>query len=74
MKCPKCGKEMDAGFLQGKNLLAFNKERHKVSGNPKDEGDIMIVRNLVAGADFNGFVCRDCGLVTFDYKNPITHW
>ena len=74
MKCPNCGKEMNAGYLQGKNLLAFNKERHKVSVNPRDKEDIMIVRNMFAGADFKGFVCKECGLITFDYRDPIKHW
>lgn len=74
MKCPNCGKEMAAGYLQGKNLLAFNKELHKGSVNPKDPEDIMIVKNLMAGADFSGFVCRDCGLIVFDYLNPMKHY
>ena len=74
MNCPKCSKEMSSGYLQGKNLLAFNKERHKSSINPQTSEDIMIVKNLIAGADFKGFVCRDCGLIVFDYKNKIKHW
>lgn len=74
MKCPDCKKEMSTGYLQGKNLLAFNKERHKLSINSKDKEDVMIVKNFAAGADFCGFICRDCGLVVFNYKNPIKHW
>ena len=65
---------MAAGYLQGKNLLAFNKELHKVSVNSRDSEDIMIVKNLVAGADFNGFACKECGLIVFDYKNPMKHY
>ncbi|MDD4496238.1 MAG: PF20097 family protein, partial [Eubacteriales bacterium] len=36
MKCPKCEVEMQSGYLQTGNLIAFNKQRHKISLNPKD--------------------------------------
>ena len=42
MKCPKCEKDMQAGFLQAGNIIAFNKTRHKISLNPKDKDDVMI--------------------------------
>lgn len=74
MNCPKCGKNMQTGFLQAGNLIAFNKTRHKVSLNPKDSDDVMIARKSFTASDFNGFLCKDCGLVVFDYKNIITHW
>ena len=74
MNCPKCGKEMDPGFLQAGNLMAFNKRRHKLSLGPKYPGDTLIVSKAFTATDFNGFICRDCGFVLFDYRNPITHW
>lgn len=40
MKCPKCGEEMQNGFLQTSKIVAFNKTRHKISLNPKDEEDV----------------------------------
>ncbi len=43
MSCPECGKEMKQGFLQTGNLVAFNKNRHKGSLNPKYEEDVMIL-------------------------------
>ena len=73
MKCPQCGKEMRPGFLQTENLVAFNQRRHRVSLNPRDEGDIMIANRAFHAADFHGFVCEACGLVTFDYKNVLFH-
>lgn len=42
MNCPKCGREMNKGFLQAGNLIAFNKQRHKLSLNPKEQEDVMI--------------------------------
>lgn len=74
MKCPKCEKEMKQGFLQAGNLIAFNKSRHKLSLNSRDEEDVIIAQKAFTGSDFNGWICKDCGLVTFDYTNVITHW
>lgn len=74
MNCPKCGREMKEGFLQTGNLLAFNKQRHKLSLNPKDEADVMIVKKSFASSDFHGWICKPCGIVVFDYQNVITRW
>ena len=74
MKCPKCGNDMKAGFLQTEKLIAFNKTRHKISLNPKDEDDIMIARKALTGTDFQGFICKECGLIIFDYKNGVTRF
>lgn len=72
MNCPQCGKEMQKGYLQTGNMVAFNKTRHRISLNPKDSGDVMIAKKVFTSADFNGFICRECGLVLFDYKNVIS--
>ncbi len=72
MKCPKCGEEMQNGFLQTSKIVAFNKTRHKISLNPTDEEDVMITRKAFSGTDFQGFICKKCGLVVFDYKNYLS--
>lgn len=74
MNCPKCGRGMNQGFLQAGNLLAFNKQRHKISLNPKDEEDVTIAKKAFTSSDFNGWICKECGLVVFDYKNIMTRW
>ena len=74
MNCPQCGKEMRPGFLQGAQTLVFNQKQYHVSIAPRKEGDVEIVWNLVAGADFQGYICTDCRLVVFDYENPIDRW
>ena len=43
MNCPKCGEDMQEGFLQTAKIVAFNKTRHKISLNPKDDEDVMII-------------------------------
>ena len=74
MNCPKCGKEMRPGFLQGAQTLVFNQKQYHVSIAPRKEEDVEIVWNLAAGADFQGFICTECGLVTFDYEHPMDRW
>ena len=74
MVCPQCGKEMRPGFLQGGRTLVFNQKQYRVSIVPRKEGDVEIVWNLAADADFHGFICTDCGLVVFDYEHPMDRW
>lgn len=69
MKCPQCGKEMQTGYLQTDKIMAFNQHIHKLSLHPKDENDVLIVNNMINGANFKGAICKDCGLITFDYTN-----
>ncbi len=72
--CPKCGKYMQAGFLQTGNMIAFNKTRHKISLNPKEKEDVMIAKKAFTGTDFHGFICKECGLIVFDYQNTLIGW
>ena len=72
MNCPKCGRAMQSGFLQAGNIMAFNKQKHKISLNPKDAEDVIIAQKAFTSTDFHGFICKDCGLVVFDYKNNMT--
>ena len=74
MVCHQCGKEMRPGFLQGGRTLVFNQKQYRVSIAPRKEGDVEIVWNLAADADFHGFICTDCGLVVFDYEHPMDRW
>ena len=74
MNCPNCNKEMQKGFFQAGNILAFNKTRHKGSLKSKDPEDVLIASNAFVGSDFNAHICKSCGLIVFYYKNVITHW
>ena len=69
MECPKCGKDMQPGFLQTAKIVAFNKTRHKISLNPKDKEDIVLASKAFTGRNFQGFICKECGLFVFAYKN-----
>ncbi|WP_298032286.1 PF20097 family protein [uncultured Dysosmobacter sp.] len=70
--CPKCGREMKDG--QTGNRLAFNRQRHKLSLNPKDGEDVMIAKKSFASSDFHEWICKPCGMVVFDYQSVITRW
>ena len=72
MKCPECGMDMRAGFLQTVKIVAFNKTRHKISMTPKDEVDTRLASKALTGTDFPGFICKECGLVVFDYKKGLS--
>lgn len=74
MNCPKCGNEMRCGFLQAGNIVAFNQRRHKVFLTAQNPEDTLITHRMWTAADFEGFICKKCGLVVFDYQNPITRW
>ena len=67
MNCPKCNCDMQSGYLQAGPVIAFNKHLHKVSLNPKHEEDVMIHKSAVKASNFNGYICKKCGLVVFDY-------
>lgn len=73
--CPKCGRPMEPGFLQAQQIMAFNKKRYKFRiFHGEDPDSVILSQRVLSGADFSGYICKDCGLVVFDYKNPITHW
>mgnify|MGYP006920246426 CR=1 FL=1 len=68
MDCSGCGKEMQEGFLQGStNNLFFNRERQKSAVCTGD--GVNMAQGRLRPSDFNGFICRECGIVVFDYKN-----
>ena len=69
MNCPMCEKNMKSGCLQTTKIVAFNKKRHKISLNSECEDDVMISRKVFIGTDFQGFICKECGLILFDYKH-----
>ena len=39
---------------------------------PKDEVDTILARKALTGTDFPGFICKECGLVVFDYKKGLS--
>ena len=65
---------MQPGFLQTVKIVVFTQTRHKVTLNPKDQEDLVLARKAFTGTDFQGFICKECGLVVFDYKNGLSRF
>jgi hypothetical protein len=67
MKCPKCGEEMEEGFMSvpvGLSMARWNIERNK--GNPYI-GEVVAVPNLWGELDMAGGRCRTCRLLALPY-------
>ena len=69
MRCPKCGKDMQAGYLQTTKIVAFHIRKHKLSLTTACEDDVMLAGRAFAGTDFLGFIWKACGWGLFDYQN-----
>ncbi len=71
--CPDCGKEMEGGYLEIDRFATFNKERHTfLNGLMLEENDLILTGDGILsnhGGSFYAWVCRDCGLMLFDYEN-----
>lgn len=68
MKCPYCNSEMEQGFLQGMERLAWVKKPHKVSLLPK-QGEILLENNMIKGATFSASICKSCKKILLDYTD-----
>jgi DNA-directed RNA polymerase subunit RPC12/RpoP len=68
MKCPACGKEMEQGFLQSGNRIAWTKKIHRISLLPK-EGEILLENNMISQAIFDAYICKSCKKITIDYSD-----
>ncbi len=72
MKCPACGKKMEAGYLYtGGNRVLWTKLRRRWSTIP-EEGDVvlqpMTLDSTLGGRnDLSAWICEDCRKVVLDY-------
>jgi len=68
MICPKCGVEMENGYLQSMRRAAWVKTPHKVSLLPK-QGEILLENNATKDVVFNADICKSCKIILVDYSN-----
>jgi hypothetical protein len=68
MKCPKCGGEMENGYLQSMRRAAWVKTPHKVSLLPK-QGEILLENNAVKDVVFIADICKFCKIILVDYSD-----
>ena len=68
MKCPYCNNEMEKGFIQTGNRIAWTKQQHKFSLLPK-EGEVMLGNNMYKGVNFPAYICKKYKKVLLDYSD-----
>ena len=68
MKCPVCGNEMEQGFLQGGQRMAWVKAPHKVSLLP-NSGEVLLGNHMIGGLTFCAYICKPCKKVLLDYAD-----
>ena len=67
MKCAVCGNEMEKGFLQTGNRMAWVKKKHMFSLLPK-EGEVLLGNHVFTGLIFEAYICKACKKITIDYN------
>lgn len=68
MDCPYCNQEMEQGFLQGRQRVAWVKKRHKLTLLPKP-GEILLENNAFKDFLFSAWICKGCKIILLDYAN-----
>jgi hypothetical protein len=66
MKCPCCHNQMEQGYLQTGQRIAWTKKIHKISLCPQ-KGEILLANNVFQGAHFQAYVCKQCQKIVLDY-------
>lgn len=68
MECPICGKEMEQGFIQGNQRVAWVKSKHKISILPQ-EGEVLLDNKTFGSLLFTAWICKDCEKILLDYSD-----
>lgn len=71
MNCPICGTEMEQGFIQGNQRIAWVKSKHKISLLPR-EGEVLLENKAFDSFLFPACICKDCEKVFMDYSHQNT--
>ena len=70
MKCPYCGREMEAGSIQADNRLSWTPEGESPWGKTrwaKSPGSVELAPYyLLAPAEVEAFYCPDCRKIVID--------
>lgn len=77
MKCPYCGKEMEKGFMQSPQEIAWleGEKRHFLSKADFYEGSVVLSKlSFLKGSAVTAYLCRDCKKVLIDYGDPSSDW
>ena len=68
MKCPICDNEMQQGFIQGNQRIAWVKSKHKISILPR-EGEVLLENKTFGSFLFTAWIWKDCQKILLDYSD-----
>ena len=68
MKCPICDNEMQQGFIQGNQRIAWVKSKHKISILPR-EGEVLLENKTLDSFLFTAWICKGCQKILLDYSD-----
>ncbi len=68
LKCPVCNKDMEQGFLQGNQRVAWVKAKHPFSLLPK-QGEVLLENKMMDSFLFAAWICKECKKVVVDYSD-----
>ncbi|NMD42487.1 MAG: hypothetical protein GYA86_04140 [Firmicutes bacterium] len=68
MNCPGCHNEMEPGFLQGRQRVAWVKKRHGISLNPR-QGEVLLENNAFKDFLLRAYICKSCQMIIVDYTD-----
>lgn len=65
MQCPKCGREMEQGWLHGGRPLSWSKKKNKLTifMGPND----VCIQEKFAMDDPQAWICKDCQVLLVPY-------
>ena len=72
MLCPYCGKEMEKGFIQGRDGVWWSEKKRPVSALHIFGGNMVELAKSLPGVTgdrraADAYLCRDCRKVVVDY-------
>ncbi|WMI79965.1 PF20097 family protein [Anaerotignum sp. MB30-C6] len=68
MRCPICSNEMEQGFLQGNQRVAWVKNKHNITLKPK-RGEVLLENKTLDSFLLTAWICKDCKKVVIDYAD-----
>lgn len=69
MNCPKCGKEMEKGWINSAREVIYTQVPKRMMITATQIGDISLTTHNMTGARCEAYVCRDCHWVVVPYED-----
>ncbi|MDD3187779.1 MAG: PF20097 family protein [Bacilli bacterium] len=71
MKCIKCGKEMEKGYLSSPKHIMWTKEKCKYSCHAFEDGDNVKILpiSMFKIQSVESYICKDCHVVVTNYES-----